>query len=764
MTDIHLPLLPPSYPDTRRASGPQRMYPAEQSLWEEKRHLGQGTFGRVSLWVRIDDETQEMAVKFYDRNADHAILVRNLREEQLLQQTKHPNIVCYLKQPQDFINPQHYMGCGIICMEYCNRGDLRKMIKQSENVFGASQSLVLLFLSDISSALKYLHKQNIIHRDIKPENILVKSESPESVSFKLVDLGFATQFTNQSNFKSFVGTMQYFPPEMLEVGFRMTGTNLDESSSPNSSVDLWAFGIVVFELICGIRPFAPNLTGLEWLQLVKTKEKNHICIYKDQNGETCYSTELQQPHQLEYPYARAIADWLTVLLDNDPQTRGGRDKQRNIIESDWPDRLDQILATRYIKVALIHELRSKYYDCTPGLPIKSFLLRIGQDIGLTDNLIILCTDGCVLNPEGTIDQCLTNKYTGELYILPSVSPTRPSPLELDTPLSVLRLLDHSFSAIDSAQFSFVVNPVFQYVYERYHEVTIFLNAGLSLQHYLEEHLKDMTGLEHKLRISTETIYSRCSFIKENILEYVLKELDGFLRMADCPEQAAAIQSSINQWAQLKTMIGCILQEVHSIDTDHCESAAEVISRCKSLMTKHSGLAYIKELQMRFSHLQSVVRLLMDMSERSYYANGTRLAADITDFIDSINARYREMQAYFLECITLYRAIYDHRCDFHRTIGLIEKDFLCNLNDQFGKAFSSAFHSVNRRGSKLSSFESPHTSLEPTLSDPELSLGDTMVSLEETVNQFEKFFAEMHSMRLEFTDGKNQTRKTNCPNT
>ena len=760
MADINLPLLPPNYPDTRRASGPQRMYPAEQSRWEEKRHLGQGTFGRVSLWVRIGDESQEMAVKFYDRNADHSILVRNLREEQLLQQTNHPNIVCYLKQPADFVNPQAYMGCGIICMEYCNRGDLRKMIKQSENVFGASQNLVLLFLSNIASALQYLHKQNIIHRDIKPENILVKSESPASVSFKLVDLGFATQFTNQSNFKSFVGTMQYFPPEMLEVGFRLAGTTLDEASSPNSSVDLWAFGIVVYELICGTRPFAPNLTGLEWLQLVKTKEKNHICIYKDRDGETCYSTDLQEPNQMEEPYARAIADWLTVLLDKDPLTRGGRDKLRNINESDWPDRLDHILSTRYIKIALIHQLRSRYYDCTPGLSIRSFMERIEQDIGPIDNLIILCTDGCVLNPEGTVDQCLTNKYTGELYILPSTPPGRPSPLDLDTPLSVLTLLDQSFSAIDSAHFSFVVNPVFQYVYKRYQEVTIFLNAGISLQLYLEEHLKDMTSLEHKLRISTETIYSRCSFIKENILEYILKEMDSFLRNADCPEQTAAIHSSIHQWGQLKVMISSILQEVHSIDTDHCESAAEVISRSKSLMTKHPCQGYIKELQMRFSHLQSVVRLLMDMSERSYYANGTRLAADITDFIDFINARYIEMQAYFLECISLYRAIYDHRCDFHRTIGLIEKDFLCNLNDQFMKAFTSAFHSVNRRGSKLSSFESPHTSLDPPWLDQELSLGDTMVSLEDTVIQCEKFFNEIHSVRLEFTGVKDPPRKVN----
>ncbi|KAI6655024.1 Inhibitor of nuclear factor kappa-B kinase subunit alpha [Oopsacas minuta] len=754
MSDI--PLLPHNYPDTRHLSGPQGIHSSEHSMWVEKRHLGQGTFGRVSLWVRINDETQEMAIKFYDKNVDHSTLVRSLKEEQLLQQTNHPNIVRYLKQPPDFISPQAYTSCGIICMEYCNRGDLRKMIRQSENIFGASQNIVLLFLSNISSALQYLHTQNIIHRDIKPENILLKSESQNSVAFKLVDLGFATQYSNQSNFPSFVGTMQYFPPEMV---VRMSGTTVDDSASPNSTVDLWAFGIVVFELICGTRPFVPSLAGFEWLQLVKKKEKEHICIYKDKEGEICYSTDLLLPNQLDEPYARAIAEWLTLLLDKDPMTRGGRDKARNITESIWPIRLQQILSTCYIKVAIAHELRSKYYDCVPGLKISTFIQRISRETGNPDNLIILCHDGRILDPEGVIDQCLTNKHTGELYILPNAYSGRPPPIDLATPLHVMTLLDQNFSAMDSAQFSFIVNPVFQFVYKRYQEVMTFLKAGASLQRYIEEHLKEMSDLEHNLRISTETIYSRCSFIQENILEYILKEMESFLRKAECPEQTAGIQASIRQWYELKTVINSILPEVHSIDTDHCKSAAETIIQAKNLMTEHPCQAYIKELQMRFLHLQSVVRLLMDMSDRSYYANGTRLASDINDFIDFINARFIEMQAYFLECITLYNTINEHRYVFNRNIGLIEKDFLCHLNDKFVRAFTLAFQSVYRRGAKLNSFESPHNSID---TEQEVSLSDTMSSLEETCNQCEKFFNEIHSIRLELADPKDQTMKMNNP--
>ena len=752
MSDINNPLLPPNYPDTRRVSGPQRNISSEQSKWVEKRHLGQGTFGRVSLWVKTDDETQEMAIKFYDRNADHTVLVRNLKEEQLLQQTKHPNIVCYLKPPVDFINPQAYMGCGVICMEYCNRGDLRKMIKQSENVFGISQNLVLLFLGDISSALHYLHNQNIIHRDIKPENILIKSESPNSVAFKLVDLGFATQFTVKSNFNTFVGTMQYFPPEMLEVGLRMGGTVMDDDACPNSSVDVWAFGIVVFELICGTRPFVPTLPGMEWLKFVKNKEKQHICIYKDSEGQECYSTEFLKPNQLDEPFAKAIANWLIIMLDKDPMTRGGRDKARNINESEWPNRLEQILTTCYIKVAVIHELRIKFYEYFPGLNINTFIQRVIGELGYQDMPIILCSDGRIFDPESTIDQCLTNKHSGEIYVLPRTRPLRPPPIELDVPLSVLTALDHSFSAIDSTRFNFVVNPVFEYAYKRYHEVMVFLRAGVSLQCYMEEHLKEVGDLEHKLRINSETIYSRCSFIKENVLDYILRELESFLARADSPEQATNIRTSIDQFCELRDIINSNIAEVHAIDTDHCESAAEMISQAKGLFTRHPCQAYIKELQMRLLHLQSVVRLLIDMSDQSYYANGTRLASDITEFIEFINNRFMEMQSYFLECISVYKSISEHRSDFHRTITLLDQEFLTNLNIKFVSSFRLAFQSAHNSGPQSDSMEAIRT---VTPEKYEVSSPGELNSLDDLCNQMQNICEEIHSLRDEYCPTKIQ---------
>ena len=727
------------------------MLSSEQPLWEEKQHLGQGSFGRVSLWERVDDDSQVMAVKFYDRNADHAILVRNLREEQLLQQITHPNIVAYYKQPPGFVNPQAHMGCGVICMEYCNNGDLRKMIKQSENVFGASQSLVLLFLSNVSSALRYLHKQNIIHRDIKPENILIKSEAPNSVAFKLVDLGFAMQFTNQSNFQSFVGTMQYFPPEMLEVGFRMPGTSVEESSTPNSSVDLWAFGVVTFELICGTRPFVPNMTGMEWLQWVKEKEKKDICIFTNKEENIIYSTQLLCPNQLDEPYAQAIAEFLTFMLDKDPMTRGGRDKGHNVMECDWPARLDSILSTRYVKVSLLHELRSKFYECSAGENMSRVIERISREIGDLSNMIILCNEGKLIQIEGSVDQCLSNKYTGEIYILPTTHIGKAPMLSLETSSSIVTLLEQDFSAIDGARFSFIVNPVFEFVYKRTQEVLTFLKAGVSLQHYLELHLEEMTDLEHNLRVSTETVYSRCSFIQDSMVQTTLKELESLLRSAD-PDQVPSIQNSIHLWSELKSMINSLLPEMHAIDTDHFKSAAGTITRSKELIAKHPCQGYIKELQMRFLHLQSVVRLLMEISDRTYYTNGTRLATDINDYIDFINSRYVEMQAFFLECIALNRSIRDHQYDFDRTMGLIQKDFLCNLNSKFLKAYNSSFDSILKKGLRLNVVDSPHVSLDIPWSEQDVSLSDTFTSLEDTYNQCENFFNQVRSFRQEIEQG------------
>lgn len=101
---------------------------------------------------------------------------------------------------------------------------------------------VRLIAQQVLSALKYIHAKGIIHRDVKPENILVTSWDPRNraITVKLADFGIAG---TRARHYSMVGTRGYQPPEMRGPVQRRARARY------NSSVDIWAMGTVLGELL-----------------------------------------------------------------------------------------------------------------------------------------------------------------------------------------------------------------------------------------------------------------------------------------------------------------------------------------------------------------------------------------------------------------------------------------------------------------------------------------------------------------------------------
>lgn len=107
-----------------------------------------------------------------------------------------------------------------------------------------SKKDVKRYFRDVCEALAYLHSQNIMHRDIKvwscpiqPENVLLNKTTNEA---KLCDFGFAAILGER---KTLCGTYEYMSPEMIQ------------NRPYDYKIDIWALGILLFELISGSAPF-----------------------------------------------------------------------------------------------------------------------------------------------------------------------------------------------------------------------------------------------------------------------------------------------------------------------------------------------------------------------------------------------------------------------------------------------------------------------------------------------------------------------------
>ncbi|XP_056148393.1 inhibitor of nuclear factor kappa-B kinase subunit alpha-like [Lampris incognitus] len=276
--------------------------------WEIKEKLGTGGFGQVYLYQHLET-SEKIAVKLCRLELNSKNKVRWSREIQIMKKLNHVNVVRAREVPEE-MNSIALNDLPLLAMEYCCKGDLRKMLNKPENCCGLKESEVLSLLSDIGSGIQYLHKNKIIHRDLKPENIVLQ-EMDGKLVHKIIDLGYAKDLDQGSLCTSFVGTLQYLAPELYE------------SEPYTVTVDYWSFGTMLFECTCGFRPFLHHMPPVQWTSKVKNKAPEDIMAVEDMNGEVRFSTHLPYPHNLSRPLLEPVESLLQMLLVWDPVTRGG---------------------------------------------------------------------------------------------------------------------------------------------------------------------------------------------------------------------------------------------------------------------------------------------------------------------------------------------------------------------------------------------------------------------------------------------------------
>lgn len=194
--------------------------------------LGEG--GMADVYLAIDTIlNREVAVKVLrgELSEDPVALLRFLREASAVSKLHHPNVV-------EVYDVGEYDKKNYIVMEYVRGRTLKQLIAQ-RGALQKEESVEIM--KQLVSAVAHAHENNIIHRDIKPQNVLVKDDG----TVKITDFGIALahdaiQLTQSD---SVLGSAHYIAPETTR------------GETPTVQIDIYALGIVFYELLSGSVPF-----------------------------------------------------------------------------------------------------------------------------------------------------------------------------------------------------------------------------------------------------------------------------------------------------------------------------------------------------------------------------------------------------------------------------------------------------------------------------------------------------------------------------
>jgi serine/threonine protein kinase len=125
-----------------------------------------------------------------------------------------------------------------IITEYMSQGTLRMYLNKKEP-YSLSTETILRLALDISRGMEYLHSQGVIHRDLKSNNLLLNDE----MRVKVADFGTSCLETQCQETRGNKGTYRWMAPEMIK------------EKHCSRKVDVYSFGIVLWELTTALLPF-----------------------------------------------------------------------------------------------------------------------------------------------------------------------------------------------------------------------------------------------------------------------------------------------------------------------------------------------------------------------------------------------------------------------------------------------------------------------------------------------------------------------------
>jgi eukaryotic-like serine/threonine-protein kinase len=222
--------------------------------------LGQGGMGRV--------------YKAYDKDLDRTVAIKVVREGAIGQSDAlkrfKQELVLASKISHKNILRIHDMGdvAGLrfISMAYVEGQDLQHIIRDNPKM---PMERVLKFAQQIAEALAAAHAEGVVHRDLKPQNLLVDKTDQIFVC----DFGLAKSFEEgaigMTRTGAFLGTPRYMSPEQVE------------GKPADGRADLYAYGLILYEMVTGDVPFTGESTLKVMYQRIQEKPKSPKTLNPD---------------------------------------------------------------------------------------------------------------------------------------------------------------------------------------------------------------------------------------------------------------------------------------------------------------------------------------------------------------------------------------------------------------------------------------------------------------------------------------------------
>lgn len=166
------------------------------------------------------------------------------REAHILSNLHHPNVVAFYG-----VVPDGTGGTLATVTEFMVNGSLKHVLLKKDRSLDRCKKLIIAM--DAAFGMEYLHSKNIVHFDLKCENLLVNLRDPQRPICKVGDFGLSRIKRNTLVSGGVRGTLPWMAPELLN----------GSSNRVSEKVDVFSFGISMWEILTGEEPYADMHCG-----------------------------------------------------------------------------------------------------------------------------------------------------------------------------------------------------------------------------------------------------------------------------------------------------------------------------------------------------------------------------------------------------------------------------------------------------------------------------------------------------------------------